>query len=198
MTDPTSTLAPMDVLYRAFDAEIEALLVAYAEAGYRPSCRRGCSACCHQLVMTTYAEARVAAAAFRRWAPEARAAFEDRLASWLDRTAELRRELQGLEDSALEAGVEAIAERYWLLRPPCPFLVDEACAIHPDRPLVCRHLFSLSDPAQCQTNDQATVERMEDVEDLFFEAQDGIPEAEAAIGMLPELVALVLAESASA
>lgn len=45
--------------------------------------------------------------------------------------------------------------------PSCPFLVDEACAIHPLRPMACRH-FNVFDRA-CAEGEDAFHTRREDV-----------------------------------
>jgi len=36
---------------------------------------------------------------------------------------------------------------YFALRVPCPFLEEESCSIHPDRPLVCRE-YLVTSPAE--------------------------------------------------
>jgi hypothetical protein len=40
-------------------------------------------------------------------------------------------------------------EAYVQLKLACPFLVDDACSIHPQRPFVCRQYLVTSDPALC-------------------------------------------------
>jgi Fe-S-cluster containining protein len=43
----------------------------------------------------------------------------------------------------------AVAGEYFRLQLACPFLEDEACSIHPDRPFACREYLVTSDPAHC-------------------------------------------------
>ncbi len=38
---------------------------------------------------------------------------------------------------------------YFALGMPCPFLEEESCSIHPDRPLVCREYLVTSPPELC-------------------------------------------------
>ena len=59
----------------------------------------------------------------------------------------------GLEPHGPEDGDAAAYRAFGLawfkLGVPCPFLVEESCSIHPDRPLVCREYLVTSPPAAC-------------------------------------------------
>lgn len=186
---------PYDSMARLYqDVEANQLLIlkAYQAEGFIPTCHAGCDACCHQLVMTTMAEAR-ATASFMQNLPRAEQdRLEARLDEWLAATPKLRRRLQESPDAELEPIVEGIATDYWSQRIPCPFLKEGLCAVYEARPLACRHHFSLSDPALCAAEEVEEVERMETMEEAFFFAQDAVPEAETEIGMFPELVSLHL------
>lgn len=43
----------------------------------------------------------------------------------------------------------AIAKEYFCLRMPCPFLVEQSCSIHPNRPVACREYNVTSPPELC-------------------------------------------------
>ena len=121
-------------------------------AGKQVTCAKGCSACCRaQPVPVTPPEAHAllllveAMPAARRREVEAR--FADRVARLRD---------AGLADGflhrdpALDAdGARALARDYFALGLVCPFLQDDACSIHPQRPFVCRQYLVTSDPALC-------------------------------------------------
>ena len=123
-----------------------------AAAGRHVTCAKGCSACCSaQPVPVTppeaYALLRVVEAlpAARRAVIEAR--FDDRV--------ERLREA-GLADTLLDQPADlnpdaarAIAHAYFTLGLACPFLDEDACSIHPQRPFVCRQYLVSSDPALC-------------------------------------------------
>ena len=185
----TPPYASMLLLYEAVEANQQKILAAYASEGWVPSCRSGCDACCHQLVMATMAEAQATADGVRN-SPH-RTRLEQSLECWLEKTRDLRRKLQNVADDMLESEVETIAAAYWDQRIPCPFLLDRHCAIYEVRPLACRHHFSLSDPSLCAQAEEG-IERMETMEEAFFFAQDALPESETEIGMFPELVGLCL------
>ncbi|MEB3236927.1 MAG: YkgJ family cysteine cluster protein [Candidatus Sericytochromatia bacterium] len=183
--------ASMTDLYADVARNMAVVLEVHAAAGQRPSCTRGCDACCHQLVLATVAEAEVMAEALQRLPGAERAKLEGRLDAWLRETSTLRHTLQQSEPDDLDAVVEAMAESYWARRIPCPFLVDRACALHEARPLACRQHHALGDPKHCAEPDGRHVEQMEAMEDLFFLAQDAISGKDAEIGIFPELVALL-------
>jgi hypothetical protein len=74
--------------------------------------------------------------------------------SFADRVQRLRD--AGLADALLDRpsslDVEAargLAHAYFKLGLACPFLDDDACSIHPQRPFVCRQYLVSSDPALC-------------------------------------------------
>lgn len=118
-------------------------------AGRTISCQKGCGACCRQLVPLSPAEAwliaDVVAAMPSERQREVRAAF----ASALNRLADspLRSLFEGLE--LKPADVMPISIAYFELGIPCPFLVDEACSIHPQRPSICREYLVTSPAANC-------------------------------------------------
>jgi Fe-S-cluster containining protein len=201
LSPPYATTA---ALYADVERNLAVVLDTYAQEGVAPTCRKGCDACCHQLVMVTVAEAHEAAAALNRRPADQQAAIRSRLAAWTEATADLRQRLQSGVDEDLEGLVEGIAADYWQRRVPCPFLDAGACAIYEGRPLACRHHFSLSAPELCTSSREEAIEVESELEagflavmdDAFFLAQDAVPEDQTEIGMLPELVGLVLDERA--
>lgn len=141
ITVPTGPVAAADVV-PALQGLVNAV-VAAAEAGKAISCRKGCGACCRQLVPISRTEAErlletvAALPAGRRATLENRfAAAEAALAA-----ADLK-ERKGRPDRELSTA-------YFALGIPCPFLEDESCSIHPDRPLVCREYLVTSPADLC-------------------------------------------------
>ena len=55
----------------------------------------------------------------------------------------------GLDPSIAEAAYRAFGLAWFQQGVPCPFLEEESCSIHPDRPLVCREYLVTSPPAAC-------------------------------------------------
>lgn len=139
ITVPTGPVAAADVV-PALQGLVNAVVTA-AEAGKAISCRKGCGACCRQLVPISRTEAErlmvtvASLPAERRTTLEVRfAAAEAALAA-----ADLK-ERKGRSDRELSTA-------YFALGIPCPFLEEESCSIHPDRPLVCRE-YLVTSPAE--------------------------------------------------
>jgi Fe-S-cluster containining protein len=114
------------------------------------SCRKGCGACCRQLVPISPVEARHVARLVD-------AMPEPRKSQILARFAAARRRLeeagmwQRLNDrqELPEEGVSDFGLDYFRLGIPCPFLEDESCSIHLDRPLTCREYLVTSPAENC-------------------------------------------------
>ena len=123
-----------------------------AAAGKQVTCAKGCSACCRaQPVPVTPPEAHALLRLVESLPAPRRAEIEAR---FTDRTQRLRD--ARLADLLLEQPADLDAERaralahaYFRLGLVCPFLEDDACSIHPQRPFVCRQYLVSSDPALC-------------------------------------------------
>lgn len=149
ITVPTGPVPAADVV-PALQGLVNAVVTA-AEAGKAISCRKGCGACCRQLVPISRTEAErllstvAALPAERRAVLEARfAAAESALAA-----ADLK-ERKGRPDRELSTA-------YFALGISCPFLEEESCSIHPDRPLVCREYLVTSPAELCAGPEQEGV-----------------------------------------
>lgn len=147
---PAQALLPL--MRAVVDAVVEARVADSAAAGRPVRCSKGCSACCRaQPVPVTPTEARSLAALVRRQPAPRRRVLEERFA---DRARSLREAgLHGVfarTEPLPDAWAAAAAARaYQALGLVCPFLEDDACSIHAERPFVCRQYLVTSDPARC-------------------------------------------------
>ncbi len=120
--------------------------------GHTVSCAKGCSACCRaQPVPVTPPEAFALLQLVQALPSMRRAEVESRFDDRVQRLADA-----GLMDPFLErdpamtpVDARAFAMAYFDLGLVCPFLEDDACSIHPQRPFVCRQYLVTSDPALC-------------------------------------------------
>lgn len=144
------------------DKVVEIAIAEVREEGKAISCRSGCGACCSQLVPISKAEGMAllelidAMPASKQ--TEVRSRFASNLAV-LDESGLL----EGLERSAFEHDKEqlrALGLAYFGLNLPCPFLHDQSCSIHPQRPLSCREFLVVSDPKHCSEPDPDVVENL--------------------------------------
>ena len=117
--------------------------VGAAEAGQAISCRKGCGACCRQLVPISRTEGEALLALVEAMPADRRGTVRARFAD-----AEAAITAAGLAERAGRSDRE-MSVAYFALAVACPFLEDESCSIHPDRPLVCREYLVTSPAALC-------------------------------------------------
>lgn len=125
------------------------------------SCTKGCGACCRQLVPISAVEARRLRELLDEL-PEPRAAeIRARFASARERLAEA-----GLLEALLDPQrigdeqAQAFGLEYFAHGIACPFLEDESCSIHRERPIACREYLVTSPAAHCARPTADTVERV--------------------------------------
>jgi Fe-S-cluster containining protein len=118
-------------------------VVGAAETGKDISCRKGCGACCRQLVPISRTEGEALLALVAAMPTERREAVRSRFAA-----AEAAIVQAGLAESGGRSD-RALSVAYFALGVPCPFLEEESCSIHPDRPLVCREYLVTSPADLC-------------------------------------------------
>lgn len=148
------TPAPFESLLPIFHAITDELTARgtarEAAAGRSISCRPGCAACCRQVVPLAAAEARALAALVADMPEPRRTMIEARFD-----TARSVLSAAGLTTQAAVIAAMPHAERdqysrgYFRLGLACPFLDDENCSIHPDRPLACREYLVTTPASAC-------------------------------------------------
>lgn len=128
--------------------------------GLEISCKKGCGACCRQMVPIGPDEARHLADLVDAMPPERQEAVRQRFAEAIHRLETSGLSLDGVGPNADPEMYRETVLGYFRLGIACPFLEDESCSIHPDRPLVCREYVVTSDPAHCATLGAGTVQQV--------------------------------------
>ncbi len=160
---PTGVVAFDDllpVLHGLTDFLVDRGVAAAEAAGLKISCRAGCGACCRQIVPISQAEARHLARLVEAM-PEPRRTqvrerFDAALAA-LDAGGLLEAIDAAREQVDGDARVE-LGRRYFGQGVACPFLEDESCGIHPERPLSCRQYLVTSPADRCRTPSPETID----------------------------------------
>lgn len=116
------TMAGLDALVALQENASSFFARLEAANGARMTCRRGCSACCHVDLTVFESEA----ARILAWASGLDDEAKRLLADGLERAEHEAREKGPGRDAAGN------------VRAPCVFLVDDACAVYPARPVICR------------------------------------------------------------
>ncbi len=149
-TAPTPARRMLPVFQTLTHEVIDAGVAEVTRRGETVSCRAGCGACCRQSVPISLTEARQLAALVEAMPEPRRSQIRARFA---DATARL--EAAGMLDELRRLDAmpnewhAALHPRYFALGIPCPFLEEESCSIHPDRPLICREYLVTSSPEHC-------------------------------------------------
>ena len=118
------------------------------------SCAKGCGACCRQVVAISLVEARALAQLVADLPEPRRSVIRTRFADGLNRIGESGVLARDFPDAAPEAPLADTAHQrrgaaWFGLGVACPFLEDESCSIHADRPLVCREYLVTSPAPVC-------------------------------------------------
>jgi Fe-S-cluster containining protein len=148
---PTPVARILPVLEPVADAVVAAAVRRIEAQGGQISCGAGCGACCRQPVPIAEAEARRLVELMGQWDAPRRSRVEGRFQS----------AIAALEDAGLADRLRALSEiddldqrqalgrAYFDLAIACPFLEDESCSIHRERPLACREYLVTSDARHC-------------------------------------------------
>jgi Fe-S-cluster containining protein len=139
ITVPNAAVAASDVV-PALQGLVNAV-VSEAEMGKAISCRKGCGACCRQLVPISRTEGERLLQLVEGMPAERRVRLRARFAA-----AEEAIDRAGLKERGGRTDRE-LSTAYFALRIACPFLEDESCSIHAERPLVCRE-YLVTSPAE--------------------------------------------------
>ena len=104
----------------------------------RMQCRQGCSSCCSQLFSISAIEAAYISRAVKELEPEAREQMRQRAREYLSElTSGAFDENHSVEEHSRVVGValDRLVGRHHI---PCPALVDDACSIYGNRPILAR------------------------------------------------------------
>lgn len=138
---------------------VERITASLEQEGRSISCRKGCAACCRHLPSIAIAEARAIHRLVASMPEDRRSVIRARFAA-----ANERMDQAGLlamlvaRDRKLPVSAEELGMRYFELQIACPFLEDELCTIHSDRPLACRHHLVTSPAAHCANPESGAVD----------------------------------------
>lgn len=143
------------------DAVVRETSAAVEAAGAKISCRKGCGACCRNLVAISEVEARRVGAVVESLPEARRDVVRGRFAEARRRLerAGLLEELES-PDRVTDEGYTALVGAYFEEGIPCPFLEEESCSIYDERPITCREFLVTSPPEHCASLGSEGVERV--------------------------------------
>jgi Fe-S-cluster containining protein len=154
---PTTVQELLPLLQQLAEVVTDRASTHSAASGQPVTCRAGCGACCRQLVPVSGVEARALAALVEEMPEPRRSTVRRRF----EQAVEKLSSAGVLEDGGDTASPRERAAAYFRLGVPCPFLEDESCSIHPDRPLVCREYLVSSPSEFCSDPSPDTINKVQ-------------------------------------
>jgi Fe-S-cluster containining protein len=193
---PVTLRALLPVLHGLSGSILGSLSRQAAAQGREITCGAGCGACCRQPVPVGEDEARALALLVDQMPRARRDAVRARFDAALSRleSAGLLEQVRAFPSLESSEERSRVGREYFRLGIPCPFLEQEACSIHPARPLSCREYLVTSPAAACATLDSARIARLEvprRLSNVLFRMGDGRGDQP------PRWMALVLALEAA-
>ena len=118
------------------------------------SCKAGCGACCRQMVPISKTEARRLAEVVAEMPDERRRQVEERFADAVEHFGSVGLlEATTASQPPIGSAYKDLGLRYFEQGIACPFLEDESCSIHRERPLVCREYRGCFGPRKLLTQE---------------------------------------------
>ena len=161
VTVPAAAVRPIKMLpvFQHLTNVIVDVGVRNAEAeGGQISCTKGCGACCRQLVPVAESEAYHLQSLVNELPEPRRTTIRERFAAAREKLQQnnFLQPILSPENLTTEAK-QHLGLEYFRLGIACPFLEDESCSIHADRPLACREYLVTSPAHNCATPTAETV-----------------------------------------
>lgn len=172
MTVPAAPVKPhrmLPVFQKMTNAFVEASALTAGALGSTISCRAGCGACCRQPVPLAEIEIYHLAELVESMPEPRRTEIKRRFGeaaehfasmSWFERVHKIGLlTLTGAHALAGERLQQATLD-YFAEGVPCPFLEDESCSIHENRPLACREYLVTSPAINCSSPTPENISRV--------------------------------------
>jgi Fe-S-cluster containining protein len=159
---PTRLESLLPVFQRVADSLVGLAVERAGAEGRVVSCRKGCGACCRQLVPISEVEARRIGRLVEELPEPRRQEVRARFERARERLAEagLLSKLENRE-GFVEGEIASFGLTYFHLGIPCPFLEEESCSIHADRPIICRDYLVTSPAVNCADPKLGTIDQVE-------------------------------------
>lgn len=208
MTVPARPVKPhrmLPVIHQMTNSFVGIGVEAAESEGRQISCKAGCGACCRQPVPIGEIEVYQIKELVASMPEPRRSEIEERFRNavshfrnngWFDRISELALRVAAQNGSASPKELNELVMEYFREGIPCPFLEDESCSIHNDRPVACREYLVTSPAENCTSPTGETIEKVEPPIKVSIAVKKvGSTGRFAGAGIIPLIRALELAES---
>lgn len=148
--NPVKPQRMLPVFQQITNLYVEMGVAAIKNEGKSISCKKGCGACCRHFVAVSEVEAYDIAEIVERLPEPRRSEVKERFNKALAHFIEIGW-IEKFENCSeyLDENTLKVLLDYFKEGVPCPFLVDESCSIHEERPLTCREYLVTSPAENC-------------------------------------------------
>lgn len=172
MTVPTKPVKPqrmLPVFQQMTNSFVEMSVRETEAAGRKISCKAGCGACCRQGVPLAEVEAYQIAELVESMEEPRRTRIKKRFAdacehfrqiNWFERMENCEELKKTEEKEFVMKELESAVLEYFYQGIPCPFLENESCSIHENRPLSCREFLVTSPAENCDHPTAETIKKV--------------------------------------
>jgi Fe-S-cluster containining protein len=169
MTVPAKPVKPqrmLPILQQMANSFVDVSVQEAASEGDSVSCKAGCGACCRQAVPISEVEIYQIAELVESMPEPRRSVIKQRFAEgvahfkkvgWFDKMNSQFQSGKVLPSKEAAKKAIGVAMEYFFEGVPCPFLEDESCSIHPNRPVACREYLVTSPAENCKSPTAETI-----------------------------------------
>lgn len=161
LTVPASPVKPQKMLplFQKMTNSFVQVGVEFVESqGEKISCKKGCSACCRQAVPIAEAEAFALAELVENMNEPKRSRIKKRFAQACERLHEMNwfERMENFAELTPKKREKLVMEHFYE-NIECPFLENDMCSIHEQRPLICREYLVTTPAENCDKPTAATI-----------------------------------------
>lgn len=172
LTVPANPVKPhrmLPIFQKMTDSFVDLSVQAAEENGEKVSCKAGCGACCRQPVPLSEAEVYQIKDVLDAMPDDRREIIKQRFAEavshfreigWFDKMSRCVAMARTHSKDAVAEELQEIVAEYFREGISCPFLMDESCSIHEDRPLSCREYLVTSPAENCSAPSAKTIRKV--------------------------------------
>ncbi len=155
----------LPVLHHITNKFVDTGIEAFIRKGETISCQAGCGACCRQPVPLAEFEAYQIAELVEKMPEPQRSKVKGKFADACDRLEKIdwfnRIDNARNAESDSKEETRKVAIEYFYQNIACPFLENESCSIHPQRPLSCREYLVTSPAENCKNPSAGNIDHID-------------------------------------
>lgn len=164
--EPVKPTRMLPVLQKITNKFVDTAIEAFLKENEEISCKAGCGACCRQPVPLAEIEVYQIVKLVEDLPEPRRTKIKQKFADacrqlekidWFNRL----ENIFNSSSSSKKSEIQDLALEYFAQNIACPFLEDESCSIHPNRPLSCREFLVTSPAENCQNPSPENIRHVE-------------------------------------